>query len=145
LYRHILVSLNPSAAAHRALRQAIQLAVTFHANLTAVAVTPSLPAYEAYATALGADARQLLEDDNHAAFADLLDMARKEARQHKIEIATVLDSGPVPALLLEAVRTNDIDLLVLGIVPDQGFEGWLVSSTAHKLAEGATCDVLGVH
>lgn len=145
MYSHILIGLNQSAAAQRALRQAIRLAATFNATLTAVAVTPALPLYAAYAAALGPEARQIMEDDQQASCADLLEMARREARQHDIEIETVLSSGPVTDSLFEAVRMNHIDLLVLGIHPDHRLPGWLSSSTAHELAEGATCDILGVH
>jgi nucleotide-binding universal stress UspA family protein len=145
LYSHILIGLNQSAAAHRALQQAIQLAASFNATLTAVAVTPSLPLYAAYATALSPEARQIMESDQQASSADLLEMARREARQHDIEIETVLSSGSVTVSLFEAVRMNHIDLLVLGIHPDHDLPEWLSGSTAHELAERATCDVLGVH
>ncbi|HUN86645.1 MAG TPA: universal stress protein [Terracidiphilus sp.] len=145
MYSHILIGLNESAAALRALRQAIRLAATFNATLTAVAVTPSLPLYAAFATVLGGEARQIIEDDQQASLAGLLEIARREARQHDIEIETVLSSGPVIDSLFEAVRTNHIDLLVLGIHPGHGLPGFLSSGTAHELAEGAQCDVLGVH
>jgi nucleotide-binding universal stress UspA family protein len=145
LYSHILIGLNQSAVAQRALQQAIRLAAAFHATLTAVAVTPALPFYAAYATGMGPDARLVMEGDQQAAFAELLERARIEARQHDIEINTVLSSGSVTVSLMDAVRTNDIDLLVLGIHRDHNLPGWLSSSTAHELAEGAACDVLGVH
>ena len=86
-----------------------------------------------------------MEDDQQASFAELLETARREARQHDIEIETVLSSGPVTDSLFEAVRVNHIDLLVLGIHLDHGLAGWLSSNTAHELAVRATCDVLGVH
>jgi len=145
LYSHILIGLNESAAAHRALRQAIRLASTFNATLTAVAITPSLPVFAAYATALGPEAIQIMESDQEASFANLLEMARREAREHDIEIETVLNSGSVAVSLFEAVRMNHIDLLVLGIHRDHDLPAWLSGGTAHELAEGATCDVLGVH
>jgi universal stress protein A len=145
LYSHILIGLNQSAAAHRALRKAIRLAAKFNATLTAMAVTPSLPLYAAYATAISPEALQMMESDQQASFADLLQQARQEARKHDIEIETILGDGPVTVSLFDAVRMNHVDLLVLGIHPDHGFRGWLSSSTAHALAEGATCDVLGVH
>jgi len=145
MYCHILIALNQSASAHRALHRAIRLAATFNATLTAVAVTPSLPLYAAYASALGAEPRQIMESDQRALSADLLEMARKEAKQHDIEIQTVLSSGSVTVSLFEVVRMKHIDLLVLGIHPNHNLPEWLSSSTAHELAEGATCDVLGVH
>ena len=145
MYSHILIGLNQSDAALRALRRAIRLAATFNATLTAVAVTPSLPLYAAYATALGADTHHIMEGDQRASFEGLLEMARREARQHDIEIETVLSSGQVTDSLFEAVRANHIDLLVFGIHPGHGLPGFLSGGTAHELAEGARCDVLGVH
>ncbi len=145
MYSHILIGLNQSPAAHRALQQAIRLAATFNATLTAVAVTPSLPFYAAYATGLGPEARQIMKSDQQASSAELLEMARREAKRHDIEIETVLSSGSVTASLMEAVRMNHIDLLVLGIHPGHDLPGWLSSSTTHRLAERATCDILGVH
>ena len=145
MYGYILIGLKQSDASVRALRRAIRLAATFNATLTAVAVTPFLPLYGAYAAALGADTNRIMEDDEHASFAGLLEMARREARQHDIEIEAVLSSGSVTDSLFEAVRTNHIDLLVLGIHPGHGLPGFLSGGTAHELAEGARCDVLGVH
>jgi len=145
LYRHILVGLNQSAAAHRALQQAIRLAAKFNATLTVVAVTSRPPLYAAYATALSSEAPQIIESDQQASFTNLLDMARREAKLHDIEIETVLSSGSVTVSLFEEVRMNHIDLLVLGIHTEHDLPEWLSSSTAHKLAERATCDVLGVH
>lgn len=145
MYSHILIGLSQSAAAHRALQRAIGLAARFNATLTAVAVTPSLPPYAAYAAVLGPEAPQIMESDQHGLFADLLETARREARQHDVEIETVLSNGPVTVSLLDAVRINHIDLLVVGIHPDHDLPGWLSDRTAHELAERATCDVLGVH
>jgi nucleotide-binding universal stress UspA family protein len=145
LYRHILIGLNQSAAAHRALQRAIQLAVRFDATLTAVAVTPPLPVHAAYAAAWDPEARQVLEGDQQASYAGLLERARGEAIRQDIQIETVLSSGPVLDSLFEAVRMNHIDLLVLGIPPDHEWLGWLSGSTAHELAVGAPCDILGVH
>jgi len=145
LYSHILIALNQSPAAQRALQQAIRLAAALHATLTAVAVSPSLPFYAEYAAALNPESRQTLEIDQQASCAELLEMARREGRDHDIEIETILSSGSIQGSLMEAVRKKNIDLIVLGIHRDHDLPEWLSSSTAHELAEGAPCDVLGVH
>jgi nucleotide-binding universal stress UspA family protein len=86
-----------------------------------------------------------MEDDQHASAMELLEMARTEAKRYDITIETVLSSGRVTDSILEAVRTNHIDLLVFGIHAGHGLPAFLWSGTAHELAEGARCDVLGVH
>ncbi len=87
----------------------------------------------------------MMESDQLELLAGLLEMARREAAQHAIEIETVLVDGSVVASLIDAVRSNHVDLFVLGIHPDGDLLGWLTGSSAHKLAQGAPCDVLGVH
>jgi nucleotide-binding universal stress UspA family protein len=145
LYSHILIGLDQSDVAQRALRRAIQIAAKFNATLTAVAVTPALPAYAAYTAAISSEALKMTQSDQEELFVELLKMARREATQHAIEIDTILISGSAVVSLLDAVRTNHVDLLVVGIHPDQGLLGWLSVGTTHRLAQGAPCDVLGVH
>jgi nucleotide-binding universal stress UspA family protein len=145
LYSHILIGLNQSPAAHRALQRAIRLAARFNATLTAMAVMPSLPLHAANGTALSFEAPQVMQGDQESSFADLLERARREARQQEIEIETISRSRRVTGSLFEAVQLNYIDLLVLGIHPDRGLAEWLSSSAFHEIAETATCDVLGVY
>lgn len=145
LYSHILIALNRSAVAHRALQQAIRLAAAFHATLTAVAVSPSLPFYAEYAAALNPGTRRILESDQQTSSSELLKMARMEGRQHDVAIETILTSGSIIGSLMEVVKINHIDLLVMGIHPDHELPEWLSNSLAHELAEELPCDVLGVH
>jgi nucleotide-binding universal stress UspA family protein len=145
LYSHILVGLDQSGAAHRALLKAMHLATKFKATLTAVAVAPTLSPYSVFAAALGPEPLQIMESDQRALFAGLLEVARREGAQHAIEIETVLSCGSVVISICEAMRKNQADLLVLGIHPGKDLLGWLSRGTAHELALRATCDVLGVH
>ena len=145
LYSHILIGLNHLDASHRALRRAINLAARFNAALTVVAVIPALPPYTAFTATLGPEAIQIVQNDQQELFADLLEMARREATQHAIEIKTVLLSGSAVVSLIDAVRMNQVDLLVLGSHRSQDLLGWLSGSTAHELAKRAPCDVLEVH
>ena len=86
----------------------------------------------------------MMKRDDQDSLAGLLESAQREAARHEIEIETILSDGPVVATVVEAVRQNHIDLLVLGIHPEQGPLRWLTASTAHELAQKATCDLLGV-
>jgi universal stress protein A len=145
LYRHILVGLNQSKSAHRALLRAIELATQFDATLTAMTVVEAPLPYAAYAAALSSGAVQIMKNDQADSSAHLLQNAQQEAAQHAVNVETILSGGPVVVSLVEAVRKKHIDLLVLGIHPEHGLSGWLTASTAHELAQKASCDVLGVH
>jgi nucleotide-binding universal stress UspA family protein len=145
LYQHILIGLDKSDSAHRALLRAIDLAVQFDATLTAMTVVPAPPPYAAYAAALSSEALKMIKDDEQNSLVQLFQSAQREAARHALKIGTILSGGPVVVSLIEAVRKRHIDLLVLGIHPEQGLLGWLTASTAHELALRATCDILGVH
>jgi nucleotide-binding universal stress UspA family protein len=144
MYRNILIGLNQSDSAHRALLRAIELAAEFNATLTAIAVVHVLPPYAAYAAVSSSEALQMMKWDEQDSSVRLLENAQREGARHDIEIKAILSDGPVVATVVEAVRQNDIDLLVLGIHPEQGLLDWLTGSTAHELAQKATCDLLGV-
>jgi nucleotide-binding universal stress UspA family protein len=144
MYRNILIGLNESDSARRALFRAVELAVEFKANLTTITVVETLPAYAAYAAASSSEALQMMKGDEQDSSVGLLKDARKEAASHGIEMKAILSGGPVVASLVDAVRKSHIDLLVLGIHPEQGLSGWLNASTAHELAQKARCDILGV-
>jgi nucleotide-binding universal stress UspA family protein len=145
VYRHILIGLNQSDSARRALLRAIHLAAEFDATLTAMTVVQAPPPYAAYAAVLSSEALQMTKADEQDSLVQLLESAQREAAQHAIKIKTILSGGPVVASLIEAVRKNHIDLLVLGIHAEHGLFGWLTASTAHELALKAACDILGVH
>jgi len=144
MYRNILIGLNHSDSARRALLRAIGLAAEFNATLTAITVAQALPPYAAYAAASSSEALQMIKRDEQDSLVGLLESARREVARYDIKIKTILIDGPVVAAVLEAVRQNQIDLLVLGIHPEQGLSRWLTASTAHELAQKATCDLLGV-
>ena len=144
MYRHILIGLNQSDSAQRALLRAINLAAQFNATLTVMTVVQPPPPYAAYAAVLSSEALQMIKGDEQDSLIQLLESAQREASHHAIEIRTILSGGSVVVSLVEAVRKNRIDLLVLGIHPEQGLLGSLTASTAHELAQRAACDVLGV-
>ncbi|MGO8708089.1 MAG: universal stress protein [Terracidiphilus sp.] len=145
MYRHILIGLDQSLSAHRALVRAIELASRFGATLTAMAIVPAPPPQAAYAAAISSEALQIINGDEQDSFVELLQRARSEGAQRAVEVETVLSDGPVVSSLTNAVRKHHIDLLVMGIHPELTPFGWFTASTAHELAVKATCDVLGVH
>lgn len=144
MYQHILIGLNQSESAQRALLSGISLASRLNATVIAMGVVPPLPAYEVFAGALSPEAPQVIRSDEHESFVQLLEIAHRTGSQYSVQVDTIVTDGPVVDSLVEAVRKHQIDLLVLGIHPEQGLLGWLTASTAHELAQKAVCDVLAV-
>jgi nucleotide-binding universal stress UspA family protein len=144
MFRKLVVAYNDSPEAQRALLAAIQLAKTLNAELQTVTAKSDLPAYTAYAEAADPAVGQVLEDDRMKSFKKLQDKARVQAESHGIEVQNhLLEGRPVEAVV-EFLRKQKADLLVIGLHQHDFYIARLWS-TVYELAQDAPCSVLGVH
>ncbi|WP_186072555.1 universal stress protein [Burkholderia gladioli] len=146
MFKHIFLALDDSAGAHRALEEALRLAVSMQAAVTAVCVVvhaarlvdvdagfpdaePDLPPGVELATAVLAEAR-----------------ARFAAAGVAGEVRAVDAYGEeVAAVLLRTAAESEADLIVMGT---HGLHGWrrlLAGSVAESLLRGADRPVLMLH
>jgi nucleotide-binding universal stress UspA family protein len=144
MFRNIALAYNESPQAHRALVSAIQLAGSLKAELHTVTVMARLPAYTAYAVAVEASLSQMLMDDRAKFYEGLQDKARALAHEHGIELTCHLVDGDEVGAIVNFVRQQKIDLLVIGLHQRDLYLARLWS-TVYELAQEAPCSVLGVH
>jgi nucleotide-binding universal stress UspA family protein len=145
MYKNVLIALNDSHAAGRALHRAIGMAEIEKENLFVVVVNEGLPIFDSIVWAVSGNFFKILEDDQQDLSQRLLDDAQKQAQGHSIHLHSTLAEGKPVNSILEAVHQVQADLLVFGITPHSGFGGVIFGSTAIELARQARCDVLGVH
>ena len=144
MFRKIVVAYNPTPEAHRALVSATLLARSLDAELIAVTVMVDLPSYTAFAGVADPSLPRELDDDRLRAYAELQEKARVQAESHGIRFkAHLLDGKPVDAIV-EFLRRERADLLVIGLHQREFYIGRLWS-TVYELAQDAPCSVLGVH
>jgi nucleotide-binding universal stress UspA family protein len=144
MFHNIALAYNESPQAHRALVSAIQLASSLKAELHTVTVMAGLPAYTAYAVAAEASLSQLLMDDRMKFYEQLQDKAHALAHEHGIELTCHLVEGDEVEAIVNFVRRQKIDLLVIGLHQRDLYLARLWS-TVYELAQEAPCSVLGVH
>jgi nucleotide-binding universal stress UspA family protein len=144
MFRKIVVAYNESPESGRALTSAIQLAISLHAELQAVTVMTDLPAYTAYAGAFDASALRLLKDDRLALYEKLQNKARALAASHGIELSSHLIDGQQVEAIVNFLREQKADLLVIGLHQRDLYISRLWS-TVYELAQEAPCSVLGIH
>jgi nucleotide-binding universal stress UspA family protein len=144
MFRNIALAYNESPQAHRALLSAIQLASSLKAELHTVTVMARLPAYTAYAVAVEASLSQLLMDDRAKFYEGLQDKARAVAHEDGIELTGHLVEGDEVGAIVNFVRQQKIDLLVIGLHQRDLYLARLWS-TVYELAQEAPCSILGVH
>jgi nucleotide-binding universal stress UspA family protein len=146
MYKKVLIALNDSPPAERALRRAITMAEIEKGDLFVVVVNEALPILEFIVWALSGNFfKELeLEDARRDLSRWLLDDAQKQTQGHSIHLHSTLVEGKPVNSILEAVHQVQADLLVFGITPHSRLRGVIFGSTAMELALRARCDVLGV-
>jgi nucleotide-binding universal stress UspA family protein len=143
MFQKLVVAYNESPESERALASAIRLAKSLNAELQTVTVMADLPAYTAYAE-IDSSISRLLEDDRLMFYEQLKDKARKFATSHGIEIHSHLIEGRQVESIVDFLRQQKADLLVLGLHQRDLYISRLWS-TVYELAQEAPCSVLGVH
>lgn len=137
-FTHVLVPIDGSEGAQKALDCALAIAAAVGADLTALAVEGKLPAY---AASLGEVDEVKREKDRF--FRGVLEHARTEAEARGTALRTDLVPGHAAEVITEYARAHGCDLIVIG---HRGhFLGdYLLGSTADRVAHHAHCPVMVV-
>lgn len=143
MYRHVLVAIDESQCARRALDEAIQLALCCEARLEILHVINY--AYLQYETGYGlrADISPALVEAGKNLLRDAAGVAEKAGVRHvETLIDEILSMGDVAGLVEKYVRTSGADVVVVGTHGRHGLKRVLLGSVAETLARHSTVPVL---
>jgi nucleotide-binding universal stress UspA family protein len=143
VFRKLAVAYNQSPESERALSTAIQLARTLGAELHTITVMADLPAYTAFAV-VGGETTRVLVDDQQKFYEALKERARSLASRQGVEPHNHLIGGKEVQSIVDFLRQQKADLLVIGL-HQRDFYIARLWSTVYELAQEAPCSVLGVH
>ncbi len=137
-FDNVLVAVDGSDGAGRALDCALSLVSRLGGRLTALAVEGKLPAY---AASIGEVEEVRREKDSF--FANVLDEAKRQAQARDVELSTHLVPGHAAEVIAHYAKARGHDLIVIG---HRGhFLGdYLLGSTADRVAHHAHCPVIVV-
>lgn len=144
MFRKIVVAYNEAPESQRAFLSAIKLAKSLNAELETVTAVGDLPAYTAFAGVADSSIVRVLEDDREKFYKNLLDQARVQAESYGIELRTHLVDGRQVEAIVDFLRREKADLLVIGL-HQRDLHIARLWSTVYELAQDAPCSVLGVH
>jgi nucleotide-binding universal stress UspA family protein len=144
MFRKIVVAYNESPESQRAFLSAIKLAKSLNAELETVTAMADLPAYTAFAGVADSSIVRVLEDDREKFYKKLLDQARVQAESYGIELRSHLTEGRQVEAIVDFLRREKADLLVIGL-HQRDLHIARLWSTVYELAQDAPCSVLGVH
>jgi nucleotide-binding universal stress UspA family protein len=144
MFRKIVVAFNESAESQRAFLVALKLAKSLNAELQAVTAIGELPAYAAFAGVADSSISRVLEEDRRDFYAKLQDHARAQVESYGIGFHSYLVEGREVEAIVDFLRQQKADLLVVGLHQRDLYISRLWS-TVFELAQDAPCSVLGVH
>jgi len=139
MFNHILVAVDGSTHAERALAQAIDLARTQGARLAILTAVPHVPVTAAYAGVPPAS----LAADAEAESEGILRRAQ-ETVPEGVSVTTVTRAA-VRDALVEQVETGRFDLLVMGSRGRGAVRSKLLGSVSHHMLNHSTIPILIVH
>jgi nucleotide-binding universal stress UspA family protein len=137
-FNNVLVAIDGSEGAERALDCAISLIERLGGKLTALVVEGKLPAYAATAGEVDE-----VKKEKDAFFQRVLEGARELAKDHGVELETDLVPGHAAEVITHYAKAHGHDLIVIG---HRGhFLGdYLLGSTADRVSHHAHCPVIVV-
>ncbi|MGA3224003.1 MAG: universal stress protein [Acidobacteriaceae bacterium] len=144
MFRRIVVAYDGSPESQRSLVSAIRLAKSLDAELHTVTVIADLPAYTAFADAADSSVPRMLELDRRQFYQNLQEKARDLFASYGIGFQGHLIEGKPVEAIVDFLRRQKADLLVLGLHQRELHIARLWS-TVYELAQDAPCSVLGVH
>jgi nucleotide-binding universal stress UspA family protein len=144
MYQNVVVAYNESPEAERALHSAIRLTKIMNGQLQAITVKADLPAYTSFASVGDPSLPHALQQDREAFYQHLQEKARALALSQGVDLRTHLVEGHGVEAIVDFLRAQKADLLVIGL-HQRDFYIARLWSTVYELAQEAPCSVLGVH
>jgi nucleotide-binding universal stress UspA family protein len=142
MFRNILVCVDGSAHAERALSEAIDLALAERSRLTILTAIPRLP-YWACSPATAAGIEPLANDLANEAKAAL--KAAVDSVPVSIPVTKILTRQPIREALMERIRSGQHDLVVMGSRGRGALSASLLGSVSHYALNHSQVPVLIVH
>lgn len=139
MYKKILVPLDGSELAKKALDQAEKLAKTFDAEIVLFQVVPYMPIYGSpeLVTPLIVDEKQ-----KEAAEKYLFDLA-EDLKKKGFKVTPMVKTGQQVALeIIDFAKESGADLIVMSTSGRSGITRWVLGSVAHKVLTRAETPIL---
>ena len=142
MYKKILVPLDGSELAKKALEHAEELAKTYSAEIILFQVVPLMPIYGAPELVMPV---VVDEKQKEAAEMDLTKLAEEmKTRGYKVT-AMVRTGQQVAVEIIDFAKERGVDLIVMCTHGHSGITRWVLGSVAHKVLTRAETPILLIH
>jgi nucleotide-binding universal stress UspA family protein len=144
VFKNILVAVDGSEHAERALEEAIDLARQSHGTLTLVTVVPDPTALALGGGFVYAVDYESLEGDLQREYRELLDKEKAKVPDEVDSRALLLEGRPSRAIVDE-VKSGRHDLVVMGSRGRGELRSLMLGSSSHEVLHASPVPVLVVH
>jgi nucleotide-binding universal stress UspA family protein len=144
VFRSILVAIDGSAHASRALAEAADLALASNATLTVMTSVPDPSAWLLGGAAYGGVDFEALRQESEREYREMLDSA-VDALPHDLSVTKVMAHGHAADRILGQREAGRHDLIVMGSRGRGGVSSLLLGSVSHQVLSASPAAVLIVH
>ena len=138
-FRNILVPLDGSVLAERALPPAMELARASSGQLTLLRVVTPIYLWAPFVE-IEMEVEAALEQSEEQVRKSLEDVRdRLLEKEPTLNIKVDVLSGPVAETIVDYARDNDVDLIVISSHGRSGLSRWVYGSVAEKVIRGIRC------
>jgi nucleotide-binding universal stress UspA family protein len=135
----ILVAHDGSKSSDKALKKALEIALSFNASLTVLSVIPEL-----YLTELSDADRNRIFNALSKETTEAMEKIRKSLSGKSIEVKTLIRQGDPAEKILETAQKMKADLIVTGSHGKHGTKKFLLGSVSSKVVDYSKCPVMVV-
>ncbi|MBM4349139.1 MAG: universal stress protein [Deltaproteobacteria bacterium] len=139
MYKKILIPLDGSELAKKAIGQAEKLAQTFGSEIILFQVVPFMPIYGSpeLVTPLIIDEKQKESAEKY------LQSQAEELKQKGLKVSSAVKTGQQVAVeIIDFAKENGVDLIIMSTHGRSGITRWVLGSTALKLLTRAETPIL---
>jgi nucleotide-binding universal stress UspA family protein len=139
MYKKILVPLDGSEFAEKALDEAEKLAKSFDSEIILLQVVPFLPIYGSpeLVTPLIIDEKQKESAERY-----LINLS-EELKKRGFKVTSAVRTGhQVPAEIIDFSKESGVDLIVMSTSGRSGISRWVLGSVTHKVVTRAETPIL---
>jgi nucleotide-binding universal stress UspA family protein len=138
MYKRVLIPLDGSALAERALPHAIAQAKHFQAELLLLKVVEPF----AHARGMSLSHLEQIRQQAHTWAREYLESLVADIQEQGVLVQKVTIDGRPHTGIAEFAESNQVDLIVISTRGQSGLSRWLMGSVADRVARGATIPVL---
>ena len=142
MYKKILLPTDGSEYAHKAAKHAIWTANACSADIIVLNVVESSKLPEIVAVDVERKLINMLTEEGNTA---LDNVSRLLDKSPEINVSFLIKEGSPASIILQTIKDNDIDLVVIGNSGKHGIDRLLLGSVAEKVVRNAKCAVTIIH